>query len=226
MYLVILAFPRNGVSASTALSYTRQMVRAVQFLHSQFIIHRDLKPGNFLLSQQDRLKLADFGVAMRVISVEAVKGLVRGNPTLRGNSNGNPANPDHGNSVEKSSNPMASPSKPGAPTAASPADSEASTRAGGSSCSGSPLFPDSPAAGSNSTINEVHDDIDNTCWSVNNIAVKGPADSTNGQYSANASSPPNNTGFPSLSLLNFNSNATGSNPSIPFPPQRRRLTKS
>ena len=39
------------------------MLNAVDFLHSNDIIHRDLKPDNFLVFENDVIKLADFGLA-------------------------------------------------------------------------------------------------------------------------------------------------------------------
>mmetsp|Transcript_61506 Transcript_61506/g.144023 ORF Transcript_61506/g.144023 Transcript_61506/m.144023 type:complete len:782 (-) Transcript_61506:229-2574(-) len=45
----------------------KQMLEAVQVVHSERVVHSDLKPGNFLLVKQS-LKLIDFGIAKRIAS--------------------------------------------------------------------------------------------------------------------------------------------------------------
>lgn len=46
-----------------ARGYLRQILRAVNHLHSLGIVHRDIKPSNVLVRRDDCVKLADFGIA-------------------------------------------------------------------------------------------------------------------------------------------------------------------
>uniref|UniRef100_A0A914W455 Mitogen-activated protein kinase n=1 Tax=Plectus sambesii TaxID=2011161 RepID=A0A914W455_9BILA len=47
-----------------------QLFRAVKFLHTGNVLHRDLKPSNVLLDADCRVKLADFGLARSLSSLE------------------------------------------------------------------------------------------------------------------------------------------------------------
>ncbi len=47
----------------TAMDYATQMLAAVSYAHSQRIIHCDIKPDNFILFENNRLRLTDFGVS-------------------------------------------------------------------------------------------------------------------------------------------------------------------
>ena len=40
-----------------------QVLRAIQYAHSQLVVHRDLKPGNIFVSRDGRVHLLDFGIA-------------------------------------------------------------------------------------------------------------------------------------------------------------------
>lgn len=51
------------MSGRTMLSLTAQMLEAVACAHRKHILHGDLKPENFILFPEDRLRLADFGIA-------------------------------------------------------------------------------------------------------------------------------------------------------------------
>ncbi|NXL72614.1 HUNK kinase, partial [Leptocoma aspasia] len=43
--------------------YTRQILSAVEHLHCQGIVHRDLKIENFLLDENNNIKIIDFGLS-------------------------------------------------------------------------------------------------------------------------------------------------------------------
>nr|CAD7398972.1 unnamed protein product [Timema cristinae] len=54
---------RGPLPESRARHYARQLVSAVDYLHSLDISHRDLKCENILLCTRERLKITDFGFA-------------------------------------------------------------------------------------------------------------------------------------------------------------------
>eukprot|EP00727_Mastigamoeba_balamuthi_P006076 m51a1_g2088 putative ca2+ calmodulin-dependent protein kinase ii (744) ;mRNA; r:1518420-1521701 len=53
-----------------AAEYTRQILSAVEFMHSKGVVHRDLKLENLLLSKDDKVKVSDFGFSVRVSGIE------------------------------------------------------------------------------------------------------------------------------------------------------------
>jgi serine/threonine-protein kinase len=52
-----------------ALTFARQVCDAVSEAHSCGIVHRDLKPSNVFMLGEDRIKVLDFGLAMRLDAV-------------------------------------------------------------------------------------------------------------------------------------------------------------
>jgi len=54
---------QKRLSAARMLDFTEQMIAAVAHAHKAGVIHCDIKPDNFLLFANDRLRLADFGIA-------------------------------------------------------------------------------------------------------------------------------------------------------------------
>lgn len=65
---------QHRLSSRTALDYADQMLAAVSYAHQQGLMHCDLKPENFILFAENRLRLADFGiakVAQRTLSASA-----------------------------------------------------------------------------------------------------------------------------------------------------------
>jgi serine/threonine-protein kinase Chk1 len=55
--------PDVGLEEDLAHLYFKQLINAVDFVHSKGVAHRDIKPENILLDDKGNLKLADFGLA-------------------------------------------------------------------------------------------------------------------------------------------------------------------
>ena len=59
----ILKIPTSSpLSEEKAWKYFRDVILGIEYLHYQKIIHRDIKPSNLLVSDDDHIKIADFGV--------------------------------------------------------------------------------------------------------------------------------------------------------------------
>lgn len=56
-------FETGALSESVARFYFKQLLTALEYLHSSNFCHRDLKPENLLFDQEMNLKVTDFGFA-------------------------------------------------------------------------------------------------------------------------------------------------------------------
>ncbi len=65
-----------------ALAIVPPLCDALQFAHDRGIVHRDIKPENLLLDKAGRVKVADFGIAKML-------------GTINGNQGGEPASPEN-----------------------------------------------------------------------------------------------------------------------------------
>lgn len=57
---------RNNLSEDEAKPLFRQILEALQYVHSHGVSHRDLKPENLLIDNLGRIKISDFGLSIFV----------------------------------------------------------------------------------------------------------------------------------------------------------------
>ncbi len=55
--------PSRVISPDKAIDYTRQILSGLARLHAAGIIHRDIKPFNLLITDDDTVKICDFGLS-------------------------------------------------------------------------------------------------------------------------------------------------------------------
>ncbi|MBM9616209.1 protein kinase [Desulfobulbus rhabdoformis] len=60
----ILEDPSRVIGAEKVLQYGRQILAALDFLHHNQIVHRDIKPQNILVTDEDTIKICDFGMSL------------------------------------------------------------------------------------------------------------------------------------------------------------------
>ena len=57
---------QRKLSPERAVRITLEILRALEYIHSQGVVHRDLKPENIMVDAFDHIKLIDFGIAGNV----------------------------------------------------------------------------------------------------------------------------------------------------------------
>ncbi|GJN15929.1 hypothetical protein PR202_gb02876 [Eleusine coracana subsp. coracana] len=71
---------RDGrLSERRAANVVRELMAVLKYCHEMGVVHRDIKPENVLLTKDGRLKLADFGLAVRISDGQKLNG-VAGSP--------------------------------------------------------------------------------------------------------------------------------------------------
>ncbi|XP_021769960.1 serine/threonine-protein kinase PEPKR2-like [Chenopodium quinoa] len=59
-----------------AANILRELVMVIKYCHDMGVVHRDIKPENVLLTSSGGLKLADFGLAVRIVNGQSLSGVV------------------------------------------------------------------------------------------------------------------------------------------------------
>ncbi|CAL1395358.1 unnamed protein product [Linum trigynum] len=62
-------------SEQRAANIFKDVMLVIKYCHEMGVVHRDIKPENILLATSGKIKLADFGLAMRVSNGQTLSGL-------------------------------------------------------------------------------------------------------------------------------------------------------
>ncbi|GAB2219413.1 hypothetical protein Droror1_Dr00007048 [Drosera rotundifolia] len=63
-------------SEHRAANIIRELLLVIKYCHEMGVVHRDIKPENILLTSSGAMKLADFGLAVRILNGQRLSGLV------------------------------------------------------------------------------------------------------------------------------------------------------
>ncbi|KAL2936785.1 Serine/threonine-protein kinase PEPKR2 [Bienertia sinuspersici] len=59
-----------------AANILKELLMVIKYCHDMGVVHRDVKPENVLLTSSGGLKLADFGLALRILNGQSLSGVV------------------------------------------------------------------------------------------------------------------------------------------------------
>lgn len=62
-------------SEHRAANIFKELMLVIKYCHDMGVVHRDIKPENILLTTSGKIKLADFGLAMRITNGQSLNGL-------------------------------------------------------------------------------------------------------------------------------------------------------
>ncbi|KAJ6843486.1 serine/threonine-protein kinase PEPKR2 [Iris pallida] len=62
-------------SEHKAANLIKELASVIKYCHEMGVVHRDVKPENILLTASGKMKLADFGLAMRVVNGQRLSGI-------------------------------------------------------------------------------------------------------------------------------------------------------
>ncbi|XP_061351972.1 serine/threonine-protein kinase PEPKR2-like [Gastrolobium bilobum] len=74
--LVDQMFREGTCSEQRAANILKEVMLVIKYCHDMGVVHRDIKPENILLTASGEIKLADFGLAMRISKGQNLTGLV------------------------------------------------------------------------------------------------------------------------------------------------------
>ncbi len=71
---------RGAIDAEEAIPIVEQILMAIEIADKAGIVHRDIKPSNIMITEDNRVKVMDFGIAKRLSLSLTVTGMVLGTP--------------------------------------------------------------------------------------------------------------------------------------------------